>query len=148
MSETVKNGDLVKVHYKGKTEGKQFDSSYERDPLEFKVGEGKMIPGFEKAILGLKKDEKTTVEITSNEAYGPRNEQLIQEVPVTALPEGAEVGMQVQGKGQNGQPLIAVIKEINEDKSILDFNHVLAGKDLEFEIELVDIISNESKNGE
>jgi len=139
----VENGNNVKVHYKGTlTNGEQFDSSYDRgETLPFTVGAGQMIKGFDAAVVGMEVNDKKTVTIPSAEAYGPRVEDAVQDVPKTIFPPDFEfrINETVTGADQNGQPLIAKILEENEETVKLDLNHPLAGEDLTFEIELVEI---------
>lgn len=142
---TVKEGDTVKVHYTGKlNDGTVFDSSEDREPLEFTLGEGQLIPGFEKAVEGLEEGDSTTVEIPTDEAYGERREDLELEVAKNELPDNVEpqVGMQLQMQQQeSGQAIPVQITKVEEDKVTLDANHPLAGKDLTFDIELVEVKS-------
>jgi peptidylprolyl isomerase len=138
----VKDGDTVKVHYTGTLkDGKVFDSSEGREPLEFTLGQGQLIPGFEKAVTGLGKGESTTVDIPSNEAYGESREDLVISVPKDQLPDDVEpqVGMQLQVNQPDGQPIPVRITEVGEENLTLDANHPLAGKDLTFKIELVEV---------
>lgn len=138
----AKDGDTVKVHYTGTLEnGEVFDTSKEREPLEFQLGEGQLIPGFEKAVIGMGEGDSTTVEIPSDEAYGEVREDLVINVPKDQLPEEVEpkIGMQLQVNQQNGQPIPVRITEIKDEELILDANHPLAGKDLKFEIELLEV---------
>ena len=140
--EVAKKGDRVKVHYTGKLkDGSVFDSSVDREPLEFTVGDGNMIKGFDKAVEGLKKGETVTADIPSAEAYGERKSDMMVEVPKNEVPENIkpEVGQQLAVQQSNGQSMPVVVAEVTEDKIILDANHPLAGKDLMFEIELVEI---------
>lgn len=140
----VKNGDTVKVHYTGKLEdGSIFDTSESRDPLEITLGEGKLIPGFENAVVGLEVGDKTTANIESTEAYGERRDDLEVTVEREQLPEDIEpeVGMQLQLNQPDGQPVPVQITKVEEENIIIDANHPLAGKDLTFDIELVDIIN-------
>lgn len=142
MSE-VKNGDTVKVHYTGKLkDGTVFDSSESRDPLEFTLGQGQLIPGFEKAVIGLTTGDKTTANIPVDEAYGERREDLEINVERSQLPEDIEpsVGMQLQLNQPNGQPVPVTVTDIGEENVTLDANHPLAGEDLIFDIELVEIV--------
>lgn len=139
----VKEGDTVKVHYTGKlNDGSVFDTSRERnEPLEFTLGQGQLIPGFEKAVEGMDIGDSTTVEIPSDEAYGERRDDLELEVSRDELPDNIEpeVGMQLQmQQQQNGKAIPVQIKEVTDDKVKLDANHPLAGKDLTFDIELVE----------
>ncbi|MEX1010450.1 MAG: peptidylprolyl isomerase [Balneolaceae bacterium] len=138
----IKNGDTVKVHYTGTLEdGSVFDSSEGRDPLEFEMGSGQLIPGFEKAVEGLEKGASTKVTIPSDEAYGEGREDLILSVPKDQLPDDVEpeVGMQLQVNQPDGQPIPVRITEVKEEEIVLDANHPLAGKELTFEIEVVGI---------
>ncbi len=139
----VKDGDTVKVHYTGKLteDGTVFDSSEEREPLEFTLGEGQLIPGFEEAVIGMEVGENTTVDITSEDAYGERREDLELEVSKSDLPDNIDpqVGMQLQMQQQeNGQAIPVQITDVEEEYVKLDANHPLAGKDLTFEIELIE----------
>lgn len=138
----AKSGDTVKIHYTGKLEdGTQFDSSKGRDPLEFELGSGQVITGFEKAVEGMSVGEQKSVTIAPDDAYGPRREQMVQEVPKTALPADLEPekGMALQAQGQDGQPINLTVTEVNDDTITVDANHPLAGKDLNFDIKLVAI---------
>lgn len=140
---TVKNGDTVKVHYTGKLDdGSVFDSSVSREPLEVTLGEGKLIPGFEDAVIGMDVGDKTTTNIPASEAYGERRDDLEVTVEKNQLPEDIkpEIGMQLQLNQPNGQPVPVQITEVNDDTIVLDANHPLAGKDLTFDIELVEVI--------
>lgn len=141
MSE-VKNGDKVKVHYTGKLEdGTVFDSSQGKDPLEFTVGDGKIIPGFEEGIIGMKVGESKKVDINSDNAYGSHQDNLIVKIGRDKLPSDIEpkVGLFLEIKQNNGSVGGAVIKEVEDDNITLDMNHPLAGKNLFFNIELVEI---------
>ncbi len=138
----VKNGDTVKVHYTGKlTDGETFDSSVGREPLEFTVGAGQMIPGFDAALPGMSVGDKKTINIPASEGYGDINEQAIIDFPKENVPEDMklEPGMSLTLSNQEGQPFPVVVKEIKDDVIILDANHFLAGKELVFDIELVEI---------
>lgn len=139
----AKTGDSVRIHYTGKLEdGTQFDTSTGRDPLEFKLGEGGIIPGFEKAVDGMAVGESKSVQIDPQDAYGPRHDQLIQDVPKSALPEDIEpsVGMQLQSETPDGQSMLLVVTEVADETITVDGNHPLAGKTLNFDIELVEIV--------
>ena len=138
----VKDGNTVKVHYTGTLkDGSVFNTSAEREPLEFKLGEGQLIPGFEKAVIGMEEGESTKIDIPVEEAYGEAREDLIINVPKDQLPEDVEpeVGMQLQVNQPDGQPVPVRIAEITDEELKLDANHPLAGKDLSFEIEVVEI---------
>jgi FKBP-type peptidyl-prolyl cis-trans isomerase 2 len=142
MKEQAKKGDKVKVHYHGRlTDGTTFDSSEGRQPLEFEVGSGMVIKGFDDGVTGMSVGEKKTINIPSQEAYGPRQEEMVIEFPRSNFPPDIqpEVGMALQMHGENGQELPVVITEVNEDTVKLDANHPLAGEELVFDIELVDI---------
>lgn len=138
----VKADDTVKVHYTGThVDGEVFDSSREREPLEFTMGQGMIIPGFEKALIDMSVSETKTVNIPSAEAYGERREDLVQEVPKNQLPEELkpEVGMPLMSQTPDGQEMRLTITEVKETTILVDANHPLAGKDLTFELELVEI---------
>lgn len=138
----VKENSKVKVHYTGTLEnGEVFDSSREREPLEFTMGQGQLIPGFEKAVLGLEKGESTKVTISVDEAYGEKNPDLVQTVNKSELPEEIkpEVGMQLISRTPDGHEIPVVITEVTEETFTVDANHPLAGKALTFDIEVVDI---------
>ena len=139
----AKKGDTVKVHYHGKlTSGETFDSSSGRDPLEFEVGSGSVIKGFDEGVTGMQVGEKKTINIPVDEAYGPRSEDMLIEFPKDRLPGDMEIeqGMQLMMSGATGQNIPVVITEIKNDCVILDANHPLAGEDLIFDIELIEII--------
>lgn len=145
--QTAKKGDKVKVHYHGKlTDGTTFDSSEGRSPLEFEVGSGQVIPGFDDGVTGLQVGEKRTVHIPAEQAYGPASEEQIVEFPRSQFPPemAPEVGMPLQMSNDQGQTFQVVIKEVKDDVVVLDANHPLAGKDLVFDIELVDITPGKS----
>ena len=138
----AKAGDKVKVHYTGRLEdGTQFDSSAGRAPLEFEVGAGMMIKGFDSAVNGMAVGEKVTANIPAAEAYGPENPDLIIDVPRTNLPPDLDpkVGQQLGMSQPNGQQVPVKIKEVHDEKVVIDANHDLAGKNLIFDIELVEI---------
>jgi len=138
----AKSGDTVKIHYTGTLDdGTEFDSSAGREPLEFSLGSGQVIAGFDNAVDGMTLGDSKTVTIPPDEAYGERHEQLVQEVPKTSLPDDMkpEVGMQLQSQSPDGQVMNLVIAEVNEDSITVDANHALAGKALTFAIELVEI---------
>jgi FKBP-type peptidyl-prolyl cis-trans isomerase 2 len=136
-----KPGDTVKVHYRGTLEdGTEFDCSAGREPLEFTVGTGQVIPGFDKAVLELEPGQKTTVTIPAGEAYGEADPAGIQKFPMSAFPSRPEVGWTVELGGPNGERIPAAIVDVNDEEVSLDFNHPLAGKDLTFEIELLEVV--------
>jgi peptidylprolyl isomerase len=138
----VKNGDNVKVHYTGKlVNGEQFDSSAGREPLEFTVGAGMMIKGFDDAMPGMKLGEKKTINIAPEDGYGERNPQAIIEFPKEQVPADMklEPGMPLTLSDQAGNPVPVIVVEVKDDVIILDANHFLAGQELIFDIELVEI---------
>ena len=138
-----KNGDVVKVHYTGKlTNGEQFDSSTGRAPLEFTVGSGQMIKGFDDAMPGMSVGEKKTINISPKEGYGEKNEEAIIEFPRQNVPADMplEIGTQLELRSEDGMPIPVTITDVKQDKIILDANHSLAGKELVFDIELVEIV--------
>lgn len=138
----VKNGDVVKVHYTGKlTTGEQFDSSTGREPLEFTVGKGQMIKGFDDAIPGMIIGEKKTINISPEDAYGQINDEALIEFPKKNVPPDMplEEGMQLELKDENGQSFPVTITEVKDDVILLNANHFLAGKALVFNIELIEI---------
>ena len=138
----AKTGDTVRIHYTGTLEdGTEFDSSRGREPLEFSLGDGQVIPGFDSAVEGMAVGEAKSVTIEPDQAYGARHEQLVQDVPKTALPEDVEatVGMQLQSQSPDGQVMLFVIAAISDDTITVDGNHPLAGQTLNFDIELVEI---------
>jgi len=135
-------GKTVKIHYTGTLEnGSQFDSSEGRDPLEFQLGSGQVIPGFDKAVEGMTVGESKTVSIAPEDAYGHRNEQAIQEVPKSALPEDLVPveGMMLQAQNQNQQPVQLTVTAVGDETITVDANHPLAGKTLNFKISLVEV---------
>ncbi len=139
----VKAGDVVKVHYTGKlTSGEQFDSSAGREPLEFTVGAGQMIKGFDAAMPGMTLGEKKSINIPAADAYGERTEEAIIQFPKENVPADMklEAGMQLTLSNQAGQPIPVVVVEVQEEVIVLDANHFLAGKELIFDIELVEIV--------
>jgi FKBP-type peptidyl-prolyl cis-trans isomerase 2 len=139
----VKSGDKIKVHYHGKlTNGETFDSSAGREPLEFEVGSGMVIPGFDDGVTGMNVGEKKTVNIPFTEAYGPKNPEMVIEMPKDRFPADmqVEVGMPLMMSDQQGQQFQVTIVEIKEEAVMLDANHPLAGQDLIFDLELVEIV--------
>ena len=138
----VKSGDTVKVHYTGKlTSGDEFDSSAGREPLEFTVGAGQMIKGFDAALPGMVVGDKKTINIAAEDGYGERSEEAIIEFPKESIPADMklEPGMSLTLSNQQGQPVPVIVKEVKDDIVILDANHFLAGQELVFDIELVEI---------
>ena len=140
--ETAQQGSTVKVHYTGTLKnGEAFDSSREREPLEFTIGEGKIIPAFEESMIGMEPGQTKTIEIEAKDAYGERIDDLIQVVERAQIPDHLEiaVGRQLQVQLENGQSMVVTIVEADDDNVTLDGNHPLAGEDLHFEVELVEV---------
>lgn len=138
----AKNGDTVSIHYTGRLEdGTVFDTSENKDPLEFTLGEGNVIPGFEKAVEGMEEGETRTETIVSDEAYGERRDDLVLSVSKQQLPDDLDpqVGQRLQMQAGDGQTFQVVISEVESDSVEVDANHPLAGEDLTFDIELVEI---------
>lgn len=138
----VKKGDKVKVHYHGKlTSGETFDSSEGRDPLEFEVGSGHVIKGFDDGVTGMEPGEKKTINIPFLEAYGPRNPEMVIEVTKDKFPPDMEIelGLPLMMSDGQGHQFQVTIVEIKEEAVMLDANHPLAGKDLVFDLELMEI---------
>jgi FKBP-type peptidyl-prolyl cis-trans isomerase 2 len=139
----VQSGNTIKIHYHGKlSDGTTFDSSAGRSPLEFTVGSGSVIKGFDDGVQGMTVGEKKTIEIPFLEAYGPEDPSMIIEFPVDRLPEDLkpEIGMQLNMNNAEGQQFAVTITDITNDNIILNANHPLAGKDLIFDLELVEIV--------
>jgi len=135
----IEKGSKVKVHYTGKLEDNNvFDTSVNKEPLEFTVGEGMLIPGFENGVLGMKTGDKKTIELSVGEAYGERRDDLINEIPKNNLPENVEVGQMLQAETEQG-PITVVVTEINEETAKIDANHPLAGRKLFFDLEIVEV---------
>jgi len=138
----VKSGDKIKVHYHGKlTSGETFDSSAGRDPLEFEVGSGMVIKGFDEGVTGMTVGEKKTINIPFMEAYGPRNPEMVIEMRKDRFPAEMEVemGMPLVMSDGQGQQFQVTVVELKETSVMLDANHPLAGQDLIFDLELVEI---------
>ncbi len=141
MAEATK-GDTVKVHYTGKLQDDTvFDSSREREPLEFELGKGQMIPGFEAAVTGMEPGEEKSIHIPAEQAYGPRRDDMMVTVKKEEFPADVDprVGQQLQVKRENGHVFNVVVADVQGSSVVLDANHPLAGKDLYFDIELVEI---------
>lgn len=139
----VQNGDKVKVHYHGKLRsGETFDSSEGREPLEFTVGGGQVIPGFDNGVMGMQVGDKRTLEIDVENAYGEKSQEMIIEFPKNQFPEdmNPEEGMQLMMNNGQGQQFPVTVTEVKEESVMLDANHPLAGQELIFDIELVEIV--------
>jgi len=138
----AKHGDTVKIHYTGTlADGTVFDSSTGREPLSFTIGSGQVIPGFEEAVMGMAKDEEKKITIPVDKAYGPRNEELVFNVPRNQVPPdiNPEVGQRLQMLGPHNQPIFVTVTEVTDELILLDANPPLAGKELNFAIQLVGI---------
>jgi len=141
--QTVKSGDKVKVHYHGRfTTGETFDKSEGREPLEFEVGSGMVIKGFDDGVTGMEVGDKKTINIPYDEAYGPKNPDMIIDMPKDRFPEDMEleVGMPLAMSDGHGQQFQVVVTQLKNDSVVLDANHPLAGQDLVFDLELVEIV--------
>ena len=141
---SVQSGDTIKIHYHGRlSDGSTFDSSAGRSPLEFTVGSGAVIKGFDDGVQGMTVGEKKTIEIPFVEAYGPEDPTMIIEFPVERLPADLkpEIGIQLNMNNSSGEQFPVTITGITEQNIILNANHPLAGKDLIFDLELVEIVS-------
>jgi peptidylprolyl isomerase/FKBP-type peptidyl-prolyl cis-trans isomerase SlpA len=141
----AKEGDTVRVHYTGKLkDGTVFDTSQDREPLSFTIGEQRVIPGFEEAVVGMEPGDSKTEELAPEKAYGEHREDMVMELERDQLPDNMDpkVGQQLQLRMQNGQEVPVVITELGEEAVTIDANHPLAGKSLVFEIELIGIGEN------
>lgn len=139
---SAKVGDTVSIHYTGKlNDGSVFDSSVEREPLQFSIGGQQVIPGFEQAVIGMSPGESKTQEIPSDQAYGPHHEDMVVTVMRQQIPSDfeLEVGQQLQIKNPEGDVIPVMVSEIVDDQVTLDGNHPLAGEDLTFDIQLISI---------
>jgi FKBP-type peptidyl-prolyl cis-trans isomerase 2 len=138
----VKENNTVKVNYTGKlSDGQVFDSSEGKEPIEFTLGQGQLIPGFEKGLIDMELNEKKTITVGKEEAYGDVNKDLIQEVKKTELPQDMtpEVGMGLVSKSPDGQEMNLMVIEVKDESIVIDGNHPLAGKDLVFDLEVLEI---------
>lgn len=140
---TAQNGSTVKVHYTGtlKDDGSQFDSSEGRDPLEFKLGEGMVIAGFEKAVIGKSAGDSATVEVPPEEGYGEPNDQLVFQVRKEQIPPSVELekDIMLEIRTEDGQPAYVRVTDFDDEMVTLDGNHPLAGKTLVFDINVVEV---------
>lgn len=138
----AKSGDTVRIHYTGTlADGSVFDSSEGRDPLEFQLGSGQVIPGFDTGVTGMEVGEKKTIHIPCADAYGDVNPQAMQAVPRADIPDHIplDLGTQLQMQAPNGQVVMVTVADVTDETVTLDANHPLAGKDLTFALELVEI---------
>ena len=139
----AKTGDTVKVHYTGKLDdGTVFDTSAAREPLQFTIGEGQIIPDFEQAIVGMNLGESKTIQIPSENAYGPHQKEMVMVVDRKEFPDDLkpEVDQRLQVRQPDGQSFAVTVTDVSESKVTLDGNHPLAGKDLTFDIQLAEIV--------
>ena len=137
----VQKGDTVSIHYLGRLDdGEEFDSSFTREPIEFTVGIGQVVEAIDEGVVGLEPGEKRTIKVTPEKGFGPRHDELIRAVPRSLLgDQSAEPGEPMEIQTEDGQILIAVIEDIDENNLVLDLNHPLSGKNLEFDIQLLEI---------
>jgi len=144
MERVVKNGDTVKIHYTARLkDGNVFESSKGHVPFQFKVGDGSVIPGLEKAVIGMKVGESKTVEVPPEDAFGPRYEELIFKVDRSSIPSDIEpfIGQNLQMQHPDGGYINLTVTDITEDTVTLDANHPLAGNMIIFDVELIEIVS-------
>ena len=136
----MKQGAKVKVHYTGTlNDGTVFDSSEGKEPLEFTIGDNQVIPGFENGVKGMNLNDEKTIKIDAKDAYGERDERMVVAVPRSKFPPEIEAGGHLLLKGPEGQRIPAKIKEIKDNEIIIDLNHSLAGKELNFKVKVVEI---------
>lgn len=146
----AQTGDIVRVHYRGTlADGTEFDSSRGREPLEFQIGSGQVIPGFERQVEGMSVGETTVVTIPADEAYGPRDERQVQEIPRSALPPELtlEIGTGLTATTRDGREIPLTVIALTDETVTVDGNHPLAWRDLTFELELVEIVESPGKSG-
>ncbi len=139
----AKSGDVVRVHYTGRLEdGAIFDTSANRGPLQFTIGEDQVITGFEQAVVGMNPGESKTVEVSADEAYGPHREEMIVAVSREQLPAELEprVGQRLHIQQEGGRTIPVIVSEVSETSVTLDANHPLAGRDLTFDIQLLEVV--------
>jgi len=147
----AKEGDEVQVHYTGKLEdGTVFDTSEDGDPLNFTIGENRVIPGFEEAVTGMEPGDSKTTEVEPEQAYGEHREDMVMEMERDQIPDDVdpEVGQQLQLRLENGQTVPVLITALGEDTVTIDANHPLAGRKLMFEIELIDVAEGQGGAGD
>lgn len=139
----AKHGDTVRIHYTGRlTDGTQFDSSQGRDPLEFQLGSGQIIKGLDTQVEGMNVGDSATVSIPADDAYGPHRPEAVQTVPRDRIPPSVDlsVGARLQATGGDGQPLQLTVVGVDDAQVTVDANHPLAGKDLVFDVELIEVV--------
>jgi peptidylprolyl isomerase len=144
---TVKPQDRVRIHYTGRTQdGQVFDTSRDRDPLEFAAGSREVIPGISHAVVGMQEGQQRTITVAPEDAFGPRRDEMVQEVPRGALPPEVKVGDPL--RAQSGEQEIQVwVAELSDETAIVDGNHPLAGHTLEFDLELVSVTAADAAEG-
>ncbi|MCU7923044.1 MAG: peptidylprolyl isomerase [Candidatus Thiodiazotropha sp. (ex Dulcina madagascariensis)] len=139
----AKQGDTVRIHYTGTLDdGTQFDSSSDRDPIEFTLGENTVIPGFESGVAGMQVGDQKKIHIPAEDAYGEHNNALVEDVPLHNFPADLElhVGMHLQAQSPNGENFNVVVTALTDENATIDGNHPLAGEALNFDLELVEIV--------
>lgn len=142
MTEAAKAGDTLRIHYTGKLEdGTTFDTSEGRDPLEFTIGSGQIIPGLDQGVVGMAVGESRSVTVPPEAGYGDRDEERIQAVPKSSIPDNipTEPGTQLSMQTPQGQTIPVVVADVTDEEVKLDANHPLAGKTLTFDVTLVEI---------
>lgn len=143
----AQTGDTVIVHYTGRfDDGTVFDSSVDNNPLQLTLGDGEVIPGFEESIIGMNPGDTKTVQISEDQAYGPRDPELAMVVPREEIPEDVapEVGQMVQVTQDDSEPFFVMVTDVSDEGITLDANHPLAGQTLTFDIELMEIVQSSS----
>ncbi|MBW2408334.1 MAG: peptidylprolyl isomerase [Deltaproteobacteria bacterium] len=136
----AQKGDRVKVHFTGKLDdGTEFASSRNESPVEFIIGDGKLIPGIEEGTIGMSEGDQKTIHLEPSQAFGEKRPELVSKVPASNIPDDIEptVGLQLQMSSSSGNPIRVVVTEISEEEVTIDANHALAGQALTFDIELV-----------
>ena len=138
----IENGKRVRIHYTLTVNGETVDTSQDNEPLEYRHGAGEILPALERALKGLKTGDREEVFLKAEDAYGPVHQEAILEVLKSSLPEGEEieVGTLLTARGKTGQPVQGQVIQVLEDKVIVDFNHPLAGKDLFFVVEIIEVL--------
>jgi len=148
---TASKGDKVRVHYRGTLDdGTVFDDTHEREPIEFVLGQGKVIPGFEEAVIDMEPGDEKTVDLSTDQAYGERRDELVQDIPDEELADDfdPDVGEHIEIHQEQGPPIPAQVVDSSDEGLTVDANHPLAGKNLTFEIELLDILEEDAGDGQ
>jgi FKBP-type peptidyl-prolyl cis-trans isomerase 2 len=136
---TVGKDSVVKVHYTLRVDGQVVDSSEGRKPFQFQMGRNQVIKGFERALLGMKEGQRKSFRVSPEEGYGPRDPGKVQEIPLKDLPEGVKAGDTLYAQMQSGRTLAVKVLEVKKDVALIDFNHPMAGKTLEFEVQVLEV---------